>query len=104
MVPTRTDFEEGFAKIVAEGVIAGRPVVTSRVCPALEVVRDACVEVEPDDPLAYADAIWALATDPELARRKRNAAVELRGQFFDPANSYGAKLEQALESVLPAKM
>ena len=100
VVATRTDFEEGFAKIVAEGVIAGRPVVTSRVCPALEVVREACVEVEPDDPAAYADAIWALATDSELARQKRHATVALRDQFFDPANSYGAKLELALKVIV----
>lgn len=100
IVPTRTDFEEGFAMIVAEGVIAGRPVVTSRVCPALEVVREACLEVEPDDPLAYADAISLLIYDPDLYNTKRRAAADLRNQFFDVANSYGAKLKPILQKLL----
>ena len=99
VVPTRTDFEEGFAMIVAEGVIAGRPVVTSRVCPALEVVSEACVEVEPDDPAAYANAISALITDSNLYRKKLEAARRLSSQFFDSDNSYGAKLTLALASL-----
>lgn len=100
VVPTRTDFEEGFAMIVAEGVLAGRPVVTSRVCPALELVSEACVEVEPDDPIGYADAISRLLTDPDLSSAKKSAASELREQFFDNANSYRAKLSSALEVIL----
>lgn len=96
VVPTRSDFEEGFAMIVAEGVIAGRPVVTSRVCPALDVVRAAAIEVQPDDVAGYADAIRALATDPVLYAAKVRAAAELRDAFFDEDWSYGAKLRAVL--------
>jgi glycosyltransferase involved in cell wall biosynthesis len=39
IVPTTSDFVEGFNKVVAEAVLAGRPVITSSVCPALEYVR-----------------------------------------------------------------
>jgi len=103
VVPTRTEFEEGFAMIVAEGITAGIPVITSRVCPALEVVSPACMEVQPDDPQAYADAITALMLDPSLYEAKRQAAATLRTQFFDTANSYGAKLKPILEKLILGK-
>ena len=45
IVPTTSDFIEGFNKVVAEAVLAGKPVITSSVCPALEYVRDAVIEV-----------------------------------------------------------
>ncbi|WP_294197404.1 glycosyltransferase family 4 protein [uncultured Sphingomonas sp.] len=96
VVPTRSDFEEGFAMIVAEGVIARRPVVTSRVCPALDVVRPAAIEVEPDDVAGYAEAIWNLATDPALHAQKVAAAEDVRDAFFDDARGYGAKLRAVL--------
>lgn len=35
VVPTTTDFREGFNQVVAEAALAGRIVVTSRVCPAI---------------------------------------------------------------------
>ncbi len=89
--------------IVAEGVIAGRPVITSRVCPAMEVVNAACVEVEPDEPRAYADAISMLISDPGLSDAKRRAAKTLRAQFFDVANSYGENLKSVLQTILPGR-
>jgi glycosyltransferase involved in cell wall biosynthesis len=100
IVPTRSDFEEGFAMIVAEGVIARRPVVTSRVCPALDVVRDAAIEVQPDDVAGYADAVWTLATDDALYARKVAATGPLRRSFFDEAWSYRTKLRTALQRLI----
>ncbi|MFK3889929.1 glycosyltransferase family 4 protein [Sphingomonas sp. NPDC079357] len=97
VVPTRSDFEEGFAMIVAEGVIARRPVVTSRVCPALELVAEAAVEVAPDDVAGYAAALRALASDGGLYARKVAAAEDLRAAFFEEANGYGAKLRGVLQ-------
>ena len=96
VVPTTTDFIEGFNKVVAEGVIAGRPVVTSAVCPALEYVRDAVIAVPPDDARAYGDAILQLATDPEIYEAKRRACASSRDQFFDRDRGWGAALHAAL--------
>ncbi len=100
VVPTRSDFEEGFAMIVAEGVIARRPVVTSRVCPALELVHEAAIEVEPDDVAGYVAALRALATDQGLYAQKVAAAEPLRDAFFDPHNGYGEKLRQVLRGLI----
>jgi len=97
IVPTRTSFEEGFNKVVAESILAGRPVITSAVCPALEYVQKGAVEVAPDDWLGYRQAILRLSGDPALYNEKRKACINLQQQFYDPARSFGEALMSALE-------
>lgn len=96
VVPTTTDFIEGFNQVVAEGVLAGRPVVTSAVCPALEYVRDAVVEVPPDDVRGYGDAILKLREDEAFFDAKVAASRTARGQFYDLSRSWATTLETAL--------
>lgn len=96
IVPTRSDFGEGFNQVTAEGVLTGRPVITSSVCPAVEYVRDAIVEVPPDDVRAYADAILRLTRDREEYERKRRACLALREQFYDDRRSWGAAVRQVM--------
>ncbi len=100
VVPTTTAFIEGLNKVVVEGVLAGRPVVTSSVCPALEYVRDAVVEVPADDVGAYADAILRLKTDPALYEAKRAASAGVRAMFYDPARGWAAAVERAADLVM----
>jgi glycosyltransferase involved in cell wall biosynthesis len=88
IVPTTSDFVEGFNKVVAEGVLAGRPVITSSVCPALEYVRDAVVEVPPDAWMGYADAIVELRNSTAFYDQKRTATRAVREQFCDPNRSW----------------
>jgi glycogen(starch) synthase len=97
IVPTTKDFVEGFNQVVVEGVLAGRPVVTSNVCPALEYVRAAIVEVPPDDVDAYEKAILALAEKGPLYDEKRAACPQLQGQFYDPSRGWAAALVRALD-------
>ena len=66
IVPTRSNFAEGFAMTAAEAILSGRPVITSRVVPALEVLRPACVEARPDDIDSYVEQILKLINDPQL--------------------------------------
>ena len=66
IVPTTSQFEEGFAKICAEAILAERPVVTSAVCPALASIREAAIEVPPDNVEAYFQAIVELANDEDF--------------------------------------
>jgi glycosyltransferase involved in cell wall biosynthesis len=99
VVPTRTSFEEGFAMICAEAILAGRPLVTSRVCPAIEYVRPATVEVEPNDVEGYAAAFIRLIEDPDFYARKQHATKALQDQFYDPGKGYGAALAKALRYV-----
>jgi len=96
IVPTTTSFVEGFNQVVVEGVLAGRPVITSSVCPALEYVRNAVVEVAPGDVKGYGDAILALQTDHRLYEQKRLACSDYQEQFYAYAESWAAALQQAL--------
>jgi glycosyltransferase involved in cell wall biosynthesis len=96
IVPTTTDFIEGFNQVVSEAVLAGRPVITSAVCPAIYYVRDAVVEVPVDDVQAYGDAILSLRNDRELYRRKVDACEPLKAQFYDESLGWGAALDKAL--------
>jgi glycosyltransferase involved in cell wall biosynthesis len=99
IVPTTTDFIEGFNKVVAEAVLAGRPVITSSVCPALEYVRAAVVEVPPDDAEAYGKAILELSRRPELYEQKRRACADIRQQFCDPHRGWKTAVERALFAI-----
>lgn len=100
IVPTTSDFVEGFNKVVAEGVLAGRPVITSSVCPALEYVREAVVEVPPDQTSAYGDAILNLRNDPALYEAKRKASARVREQFYDVNRGWKAAVSQAVQAIM----
>jgi glycosyltransferase involved in cell wall biosynthesis len=102
IVPTTTEFIEGFNKVVAEGVLAGRPVVTSSVCPALSLVRGAVFEVPPDDAGAYAEAILRLKDDQALYEAKRRACDGAREQFYDPKRGWAQALTDVLARVTSA--
>lgn len=97
IVPTTTDFAEGFNQVVVEGILAGRPVITSDVCPALDYVRGAVLEVPPDDVAAYQNAILRLTDDRDFYEQKRRACLALQGQFYDPARGWAAALRRALQ-------
>lgn len=96
VAPTTSDSIEGLNKVVVESVLASRPVVTSRVCPALEYVRDAVVEVPPDDARAYGDAILRLVDDTALYEEKVRGCGASTGQFYDPTKGWGATLRKVL--------
>jgi len=100
IVPTTTDFEEGFNMVCSEAILAGRPVVTSAVCPALHYIRDAAIEVQPDDVDGYCDAVVKLSRDRSIYEQKQSACVPLQAQFYDENNSYGAKLKIVLDRIL----
>jgi glycosyltransferase involved in cell wall biosynthesis len=100
IVPTKTDFVEGFNQVVSEGVLSGRPIITSKVCPALSYVREAVVEVPPDDTKAYGDAILKLCDDREFYEEKRQACLGLQEQFYDISKSWGAVLKSIIENTL----
>jgi glycosyltransferase involved in cell wall biosynthesis len=103
IAPTTSQFIEGFNQVVAEGVIAGRPVITSSICPAIELVRPAVVEVAPDDVGGYVEAILSLRNDQALYDRKRAACSGASEQFFDPEQSWKAALIKVLNSIARIK-
>lgn len=98
VVPTRKDFVEGFNQVVAEGVLAGRPVITSAVCPAIAYVAPAVVEVPPEDMEAYVRAIERLCSDRTFYEMKHQGTYSVREQFFQVNHSWGAALKEILTS------
>lgn len=103
IVPTRTDFVEGFNRVVGESILAHRPVVTSAVCPALSYVQDAVMEVPPNDIQAYGDALLELYKNPSLYEAKRQACLRVQEQFYDVERSWGTALKYILLAIQEEK-
>lgn len=99
VVPTTRDFVEGFNQVVIEAMLAGRPVVTSAVCPALDYVRPSCYEVPPDDIDAYKRAILALADDRDLYDKLQSRTRDVAKQFLDPSKSFMRALSDVLSAL-----
>jgi glycosyltransferase involved in cell wall biosynthesis len=91
IVPTRSEFNEGFAKVCAEAILCGRPAITSPVVPAAETLASAMVIAETDNPTSYAEAIRKLWEDGASYQRLRANCTALQGQFYDmQLGLYGA--------------
>ena len=100
IVPTTTSFVEGFNKVVAEAVLAGRPVITSSACPALSYVGGAAVKVPPDDVCAYMEAVVRLADDPVFYEARRRDCVVVLSYLMDVVITFGTVLNRALKMTL----
>lgn len=96
IVPTTSDFIEGFNKVVAEAIMIGRPVITSSVCPALSYVRDAVVEVPVNDVQAYGDAILKLYENHDFYDQMRQNCKQLSQPFYDASRGWKESLKKCL--------
>jgi glycogen synthase len=101
IVPTRDEFQEGFALVCAEAVLMGVPIITNSVVPAFEVLREACIEAETGNIVSYVDAILALSGNPILYAQLVNACPRLAQQFYDRSQSYAAAVDRLLAYVFP---
>jgi glycosyltransferase involved in cell wall biosynthesis len=99
VVPTKSTFVEGFNQVVAEGILSGRPVVASAVCPALAYVQSAVVEVQPDDIQGYKNAIMRLWDNPGFYQEKQQSCAEAQAQFYDMRRSWGNVLKECLQGI-----
>ena len=96
LVPTRSSFGEGYAQVVAESVLLGRPVVASRLVPATEVLPDAVVAVEPDVPSGYVEAVLRLIDDPDAYAALCRACLRYRERILQSDMSFGAVLGEVV--------
>lgn len=96
VVPTTTEFIEGFNMVVVEALLAGRPVISSPVCPALEYLDGAVVTVPPNDIAAYEAAMVELADDAERYSDLQRLSEQAGRRFLDVRTSYKAALEHTL--------
>jgi glycogen(starch) synthase len=98
VVPTRSTFAEGFAMVAAEAILMLRPVITSQVVPASEVLAKAIVCVTTDDAEAYASAIEKLSMDETAYIALVKGAQDLRQFILDDATSFCAGLRSVVSN------
>lgn len=96
IVPTRSDFCEGLPMVAIEAVLLGRPVITSRLSNALDVLTEAIVEAQPDDVQSYVKAIEKLMSDKTYYEKTCNACKALREPFLDGTQGLTKVLEKTL--------
>jgi glycogen(starch) synthase len=96
VVPTTTDFVEGFNQVVIEALLAGRPVITSRVCPALDYARPSAIEVPENNVAAYCEAIVRLVDDHALYDRLQGNCARLASLFLEEDRSFAAAVRHVL--------
>lgn len=102
VVPTTSGFREGLAMTAIEAVLAGRPIVTNPVVPALEYLGPAALAARPDDAASHAERIVELVRDPALYARLCAATRGLGEQFFDERNGLRMALHRAMGTGDPA--
>jgi glycogen synthase len=90
VVPTRSSFPEGLNQVVIEAALAHRPVVTSAVCPALDLVAPAAIEAIADNPGSYRSSIERLMDEPHCFMERVRAGAALGQNFFDPDKAWTA--------------
>lgn len=98
IIPTRSDFCEGFAMVAAEAILQGRPIITSNIVPALSMLRNAAIEVSPDDPLSYSQAIKKLIHDKALYESICLACASNREKFLDGSQGLTKALIHSLSA------
>jgi glycogen synthase len=96
IVPSRSDFDAGYEMVCAEAILANRPLIASAVCPALEDLQDASIEVQPDNVDQYCRELLRLSDDTELYAHKQAACAALHEPFYDSEKSWAAKIKEAL--------
>ena len=100
IVPTSSSFAEGFNKVVVEGVLSGRPVIATDVCPATDVFKKSVVRLPAGDIIAMKEAVLLLSTDLYFYENKQRHCREEGEPFYDKDKSWEAALNTALQHTL----
>jgi glycogen synthase len=99
VAPTTSRFSEGFALTAAEAVLAGRPVVLSRVVPAWEVLGGAAIVAQTEDVDSFVSAFRRLLLDPNYYDECQRATIVARAQFYDESMGLGVVLGHAISDL-----
>jgi glycosyltransferase involved in cell wall biosynthesis len=104
IVPTRSTFCEGLAMTAVEAILAGRPLITNPVVPALEVLRPACVAARTNDVDSHVEAVLKLVGDREYYEGLRRACPDLCEPFYDREQGLTAVLKRVIASLKDRKL
>jgi glycogen synthase len=96
VVTTTSHFPEGFCMTAAEAVLSRRPLIASRLVPALDVLGPVVYQVPEDNLEAFIDGIVLLASDYKAWAIRQAATEKYREQFFDGKYSWKRAVEQAI--------
>ena len=99
IVPTRSTFCEGMPRSCAEAILSGRPVLTTKLSNASDVMPGAIIEAVPDNPKSYAQCIIDLLHEPESYARACAATTRYRAQFLDEKHGLLAALDTIFTNV-----
>jgi glycosyltransferase involved in cell wall biosynthesis len=103
IVPTRGNFCEGMPLVCSEAVLAGVPVLTSRVSNALPLMGVAIAEAVPEDVGSYVDQIRRLIDDPAYYEARAKSCYSVSRQFVDRSKSYCATLDRLITHIFPER-
>ncbi len=101
IVPTRSDFCEGMPMVCAEAVLSGRPVLSSRVSNALDVLDEAIIEARTDDTEDYVAKIEQILDHRDIYDKCAGACSIASLQFIDRSRGKTAVLGKVLEALRP---
>jgi glycosyltransferase involved in cell wall biosynthesis len=76
-------WQEQFGMVLVEAMASGLPVISTRSGSIPEVVGDAGILVEPNDPLSIAEGVRRLASDEKYCRALGSAARERTAEIFN---------------------
>lgn len=100
IVPTRTEFGEGFCQAAVEHMLSGRPVLTSAAVPGLPYLGRAAYSVPAPDSVAYyCAALVTLLHHPHKLQQAAAACKREVQKFFDVGNSYEAAMIHVLNNL-----
>jgi glycogen(starch) synthase len=97
IVPTKSSFGEGMALSAIEPMLANRPVITSAVVPAWEVLGGACLKAEVDDVESYVAHVLKLAKSPAAYQSAVNACARVKEPFLNGKMGFAAALKRAFD-------
>lgn len=98
IVPTRKDFCEGLPMVAIEAILLGRPIITSGLSNALDVLGTAIAEVEPENIDDYVAIIRKLMKDEKYYNEKSLACHVLREQFLDGKDGLESMMQKTISS------
>jgi glycosyltransferase involved in cell wall biosynthesis len=104
IVPTRSSFIEGLAMTAADVILAGRPLITNPVVPALEVLRPACVAARTNDVDSHVEGVLKLSSDRDYYESLRRSCPEVGEPFYDREQGLAAVLKRIIEPLKERKV
>jgi glycosyltransferase involved in cell wall biosynthesis len=97
--PTTSGFSEGLQKVALEGMLRGRPVVTTRYSNAFDRFGSALVSCDERNPDSIAQCLVRLAEDANFYEDARAASLRNADVFFDRRLGYAQAVEDMVAPI-----